>query len=185
MAQGSSSFDGACVAKRPVMELTQAYLKSILHYAPETGVFTRLKRPQGTHPCSDIVNIPSKSTGYIYIRLLGHVYSLHRLAFLYMNGRFPKKRVDHRDQIKTNNAWSNLREASRTQNAWNSKLRTTNSSGVPGVHWYVPGRKWRVALRYNGKKNHIGLYKTLEEARCVAEQTRRKHHGEFYSPISL
>ena len=90
--------------------LTQAYLKERLHYDPDTGVWTRLTGPKKGCAAGHVL-----SDGYVVVRLLlpggapRNVLS-HRLAFLYMMGKWPSHVVDHVDRDKSNCAWINLRD---------------------------------------------------------------------------
>ena len=73
--------------------LTQERLKELLHYDPETGVFTWLEsagkkmngRIAGTHA----------SKNYISIGVSHKRYLAHRLAWLYVYGKFPDGILDH------------------------------------------------------------------------------------------
>jgi len=66
--------------------LTQAELKQLLHYDPETGVFVNIQTGK---------TVGSKhSKGYLETSISNKRYYVHRLVFLYIDGCFPKQ-VDH------------------------------------------------------------------------------------------
>jgi hypothetical protein len=73
--------------------------------------------------------------GYRHIGVLGKVYSAHRLAFLYMTGKFPLDEVDHKNHERSDNRWSNLREVTRLENSRNRSMHLNNKSGFSGVCW--------------------------------------------------
>ena len=107
--------------------ITQARLKELLTYDPETGYFTRNVNVKGANAGERAGTITAK--GYIAIGIDRKHYLAHRLAFLYMTGEWPKELVDHKDTIKINNKWENLREATNSQNKRNVGARKTNKSG--------------------------------------------------------
>lgn len=127
-------------------ELTQKRLKELLHYSPDTGVFTWRHRMMKR-------NIPSRrngktagsitALGYIVIVLnYKHLYA-HRLAWLYTHGYIPENEIDHINKTKTDNSISNLREVSRSCNAINTINQKNNTSGVKGVYWRKERKKWQ------------------------------------------
>ena len=80
--------------------ITQARLKELLTYDPETGYFTRNVNVKGANAGERAGTITAK--GYIAIGIDRKHYLAHRLAFLYMTGEWPKELVDHKDTIKIN-----------------------------------------------------------------------------------
>ena len=111
------------------------------------------------------------SHGYVIIRVDGKLYRAHRLAFLYMDGGLPELDVDHIDGCKINNQFSNLRNATRSQNLGNSKVR----SQCKNIYTRTGLKKYRV--RIQGKC--FGAYEDLELAELVANEARAKIYGEF------
>lgn len=160
---------------RCIMELTQAYLKTILHYDPETGLFTRLTNISYTKT-GDIAG-SIKKDGYVVIGVAGKCIKAHRLAWLYVYGRWPIDVVDHINGIPSDNRLSNLRESSRSQNAHNQRMQRSNTSGFKGVvkHYH----RFRARIAINGALRHIGTFDTAElayKAYCSAADAL---HGEF------
>jgi len=101
--------------------LTQAKLRDILWYDPETGVFIWLRPPKHN---SKLLGKPAGNTrpdGYTTIRINGEAYYAHRLAFLYMTGQWPEPETDHIDRNPFNDRWSNLREATSSLNKYNQE----------------------------------------------------------------
>ena len=72
---------------------------------------------------------------------------------------------DHNDNRK-----SNLRIVTVKENNQNQKLYCNNKSGIKGVSWHKIRQKWQV----NVGNIYGGLYDTIEEAKKVAENMRRK-----------
>ncbi len=148
------------------MELAHDYLKEVLHYEPSSGVFTWAGRtPNSTVTLGSNAGCPN-TNGYQQISLLGRKYLASRLAFLYMTGTWPTQLIDHIDRNPRNNAWANLREATRTENNRNIATRKTKTSPFRGVS--KRGDKWLVVIRVGGKPKYIGQYKCELEAGRIA-----------------
>lgn len=147
--------------------LTQEKLKELLHYDPELGVFTNII-DRGRAKIGRIAGGLSKpNSGYLRIIIIDNIqYFNHSLAFLYMEGYFPENDVDHIDQNKTNNKWTNLREVSRVCNMRNTGNRSTNKSGVKGVCLLQSINRWLSYIAINGKNRNLGKHKDFDEAVC-------------------
>lgn len=96
-----------------------------------------------------------------------------------MTGRWPSLEVDHIDADRDNNCWSNLREATRSQNNANERLRKCNTSGFKGVSYYQPTGRWRVQIQKDRKKRNLGYFKTPEEAHAVYLAESERLFGEY------
>lgn len=157
--------------------LTQARLKELLHYDPETGVFVRLVS-RGRAAAGSVAGSPDKN-GYLQISIDKSNYLAHRLAFLHELGRFPLDEVDHIDRDPSNNRWNNLREATRSLNGANTRLRPDNASGHRGVYWEQRRGKWLVQGHLNGSTKYLGYFDRLEDAAAVSQAWRETHFREF------
>lgn len=157
--------------------LTQARLKEVLHYSPETGLMTW--KSGANRKCSNQPAGTPRSDGYLSIGLDYRRYLAHRLAWLFVYGEMPDKGLylDHIDGNKANNKISNLRLATHSQNQMNSKPRSV--SGTKNVVWSESNKKWTVRFKANGKTLYYGIYKNLEDAKRVADSKRLELHGEF------
>lgn len=133
--------------------MDQARLKELLHYDPETGVFTNLVS-RGKALAGGIAGY-IRPDGYRQVRLGMERYYAHRLAFLYMDGAMPPDHVDHINGNTADNSWGNLRLASRAVNTKNTKRRRTNISGVTGVRWAEARRKWRAWVTVDGVEHRL------------------------------
>lgn len=72
--------------------------------------------------------------------------------------------VDHKNQDKLDNRRDNLRDATKSLNALNSKISTTNKSGRKGVSWHRGSGRWRAALWLDGRQIHLGFFDDIELA---------------------
>lgn len=156
-------------------DLTAQELRELLHYDPETGVFTWLKR-RGSRAGGSIAGSPHED-GYIQIGVLGRLYGAHRLAWVYMHGLFPTGDVDHIDGVRSNNKIKNLRDVSRSVNLQNQrKPRSDNTSGFLGITLNVRTNTWCARIQSNGKQRNLGYFKTQEEAHNAYLAAKRLHH---------
>ena len=157
-------------------ELTQARLKELLHYDPETGLFTWLVS-RGRSAAGSRAGT-RHSEGYTQIRIDGVRRFAHRLAFLFMEGELPSE-VDHRNRARGDNRWKNLRPATRQENASNLGLRSDNTSGFRGVSWDKTCGKWYAYGARGGRLINLGRYDTPEKAAAAAQAWRADNYGEF------
>jgi len=157
--------------------ITQAQLKELLDYDPETGVF-RWKVAKGTKRKLSIAGTPTTS-GHIHIAIDRKKYFAHRLVFLYMYGSLPTDCTDHINGIGSDNRLANLRLATRAENSRNCRKPKNNKSGVKGVYWNKKDRKWRAAFKINNREFHIGSFDSLIDAENAIKISRDEAHGEF------
>ena len=119
-----------------------------------------------------------RDDGYSHTMINGKLYKNHRIIFLCHHGYLPQF-IDHIDGNPSNNRIENLREATLTQNQYNSKTPYNNTSGIKGVSWHKKHEKWEVTLQINGKSKYFGIYENIELAELVAIEARNKYHGNF------
>lgn len=162
------------------------FLQSILNYCPDTGVFTWASKQHENKrkffnsclagkPAGSVVGSCRSKTKYIAIKINGHSYKAHRLAFIFMGETLPKE-VDHIDHDGTNNKWSNLRSSHRRDNQKNLPIQKSNKTGVIGVNWHKSAKKWQArAVDLNGKRIDLGRYDCFEDA----VKARKEHEVRF------
>ncbi len=152
--------------------ITQEQLKEVLHYDPETGVFTRTKKTVGGVKKYPIAGHVNKSKGYREIFANGKLYRAGRLAWLYIEGYWPEHQIDHINRIKDDDRWSNLRHVSHQCNMRNSKVNIKNTSGIKGVSWSKKAQKWVAYIQVVPHYSHLGFFiskKDAAQARWEAE----------------
>lgn len=154
--------------------ITQSLLKEILHYEPDTGVFTwRVRLSKNTH-IGDIAGTPFQK--YRRIGIGGRLYRAHRLAWLYVHGVWPSKEIDHIDGDWLNNRLTNLRDVSSQINAQNRKrARADNKTGFLGVS-QVNGR-FLAQIRTGHVSRNLGFFDSPELAHAAYVQAKRKYHA--------
>lgn len=154
-------------------------LRELFSYDPETGAFTYRSR-KGKRRAGDPAGT-FRPDGYLqlrvdYVKLLGH-----RVAWAMTFGEWPQDGMwlDHRDCNPSNNAISNLRLATPTQNLANSRIRSDNTSGIKGVARRHDGIGWSAHISRAGRCYCLGSYATAEEAAAAYRAAVREAHGEF------
>lgn len=162
------------------MRPTAEYVRSVLDYDPETGLF----RWRVSHPgigIGEVAGRLSRTVGYWQIGVAGREYGAHRLAFLIMTGEWPLAQMDHIDLNRANNRWANLRPATQQQNEHNKALRKDSTSGIRGVSWNKLQRRWVAHIGHPVMKKtvHLGTFKDREEAMAAREAAETLMFGEF------
>lgn len=157
--------------------LTQARLRELLHYDPETGEFRWRNDTKYSLRAGRIAGGVGASNGYRVIGVDGDIYRAHQLAWLYMTGRWCWPMIDHRDGNPANNCWNNLRRATYSENNANRALQRNNRSGFKGVS--LRGGKWRARIRKNGRLHALGAFATPEAAHAAYVAAAHRLFGEF------
>lgn len=143
--------------------LTQKELKSIFYYDPETGIFTRKIKLAQSSKTGEIVGVLTKSR-HLKAAIRNKEYYLHRLAWFYMTGSWPKDQIDHINQNPGDNRFCNLRGVNNQENNKNQSLRITNKSGFTGINWDKETSKWTARIMINYKTLFLGCYEGLDDA---------------------
>ena len=125
------------------------------------------------------------------IETYGHLYAYiddqHRVVVSTLSGKEFLHRVllpdvvliDHRNNNPTDNRRANLRVATKSQNAANSKVRITSKSGYKGVSYRKAARRYVARVHCEGKEHHLGLYSTAEGAARAYNAKALELFGSF------
>ncbi len=155
--------------------LTQARLKALLHYDPETGVFVNRVERNGRAKKGAVAGARTQD-GYICIQVEKQKHQAHRLAWLYVYGAWPQNEIDHLNRDRADNRIDNLRDVSRLVNSHNIGAHKGSISGQKGVAWHSRNRKWQVQMRVNGVHHYIGQFKDLHEAVNARLEAEKRLH---------
>lgn len=158
--------------------ITQTELKLQLNYDPETGIFIRVYSNSERVKNRGIPEYKTKK-GYKLISVNGKYYLSHRLAWLFMNGDWPKDEIGHINKINDDNRWLNLRSCTHQQNIRNRGTPKNNTSGFKGVSWHVRVKKWTAQIWCDGKNKSLGYFDNPELAHAAYCKAADKYHGEF------
>lgn len=159
-----------------MFELTDTRLREVLHYSPESGVFTWRVTNSRRKVAGSVAGCKHKRDGRIYIGIDGRLYKAHRLAWLYVHSEWPPAGVDHRDGVPDHNWIDNLRPASQAENMQNMRGPTRQSTtGLLGA--YRSRGKFVAMLRIPGSRRIVGKRRdTAEEAHADYLAMKAIHH---------
>lgn len=158
------------------LKFTLAQLKHWLRYDPRTGIWTwRNPRTNGVKKGS---RAGGNSHGYIRIKIDHEQYAAHRLAWFYMTGEWPNKRIDHKNNDPGDNRWRNLRLTDHGPNLANGKLRSNNSLGLKGVTRAYKNR-FTAQIQCEGKHINLGYFKSAQKAHKAYVAKAKELFGEF------
>lgn len=157
-------------------------VRDALDYDQETGVMVwrsispyhkgKIGAEAGT------VTPSNRDKCYHNITICGRKYKRSRLAFAWMTGRWPEHQIDHINGNSLDDRWSNLREATPLQNAWNHKRRAKKSALPMGVRSNPSGR-YSARLAVDKRMIQIGTFDTIEDAERAYAEARERYYGQF------
>ncbi len=154
---------------------TAVEVRTLLDYDPATGIFTWRVKPNRRIAAGDRAGYTRKTDGYTIIHIGGSNYLAQRLAWLHVKGEWPATEIDHRNTVRSDNRWDNLREAADFPNQQNIRKATKRSTtGVLGVS--ASGRGYRATVRLDRKNHYSTTYPTIEEAAAEYVSMKRQLH---------
>lgn len=159
----------------PKKKLTQKRLKELICYDPSTGVFTwRVYRGRlAKKGCkAGYIN----SNGYGRMKIDGREYPTAILANLYMEGYIPENQMDHKNRIRNDDRWCNLREASTQCQVRNRGLFKGSKSKICGVDWSACNKKWRVRICVDYNQEFLGVFENKTDAAIARWNAEKKYN---------
>jgi hypothetical protein len=158
--------------------LTHQKVQELFDYDAESGVLTW----RVTRTCKAVKGSRAghlTKAGYRTVHINGKQYMEHRLCWLHVHGCFPPTDLDHKNRDRSDNRIENLRPATDSQNQANKgALPTNRSCGVRGVTRHKTG-KWQAGITINGRRRHLGLHASVDDAAAAYRAAAEAHFGEF------
>lgn len=102
---------------------------------------------------------------------------IHRIIMDIVDNK--EVQVDHINHDPLDNRRQNLRVVTPQQNAYNKSVYKNNETGYTGVHFYKPSQKYMSYIKADGKRKHLGYFKTLEDAYTAYVRASKALHGEY------
>tara|TARA_R100001039_G_scaffold35011_1_gene29820 strand:+ start:4405 stop:4971 length:567 start_codon:yes stop_codon:yes gene_type:complete len=177
------------------MDITSEIVRELLHYDPETGIFTWRARDRrwfkSEHSCMAWnAKHANKRAGCVWtsprtgfkrrhIALFRKTRLEHALAWMWMSDEPLPAQIDHENRDGTDNRWQNIRASNNAKNCLNRSKRFTNKSGVTGVDWHGRLGKWRARCTVSGKTHHLGVFNDINEAESAVIAFRASHGFEL------
>ena len=160
-------------------------LRELYDYDPETGDLIMRPRPgrdRGTVAFNRRYSgrpVTATSNGYLYVHLDGRQqFHAHRVIWKIMTGEDPPSEIDHRNRVRTDNRWTNLRAADRTTNMANITVRADNKLRLKGAYRDHTGR-YRAQIKIGERRIHLGRFDTPEAAHEAYCKAALEHFGDF------
>lgn len=155
------------------INLSHEEIKALFFYNPETGILYK----RGTE---EPVGFKG-SRGYVLVNINGKMIGAHRIAHMWMLGKWPPRIVDHVNGDPSDNRWANLRLASPAHNAQNRRPvdRILEKNGYKGVT-RTKGGRWIVKVQAHWKlTSALGSFDSAYLAHQAYKKIVREQHGQF------
>lgn len=158
-----------------VYKLTHKILTDALDYDPVTGFFVWKVSPSNRVKIGDRAGVLHRVSGGRYLSINTEKMMAHRVAWFYVNGRWPNTDVRPIDGDYDNCAIANLLEMSRVELAHDRNSNSTNNtSGYRGVSKSRRG-KWQAKVTWNYEQFNLGAsFETAEAASEAFEEAERR-----------
>jgi hypothetical protein len=153
--------------------LSRERLQEVLDYDPDTGIF-KWKVSRGGSMAGNVAGCVG-AFGYRLISVDYILYQAHRIAWFYMTGAWPNNLIDHINGNPSDNRFSNLRQATKSENNQNSRS-SRGSSVFRGVSWRANRNKWRAVIMVGKKQYYLGHFEDEKEAAEAYQSARRRLH---------
>jgi hypothetical protein len=173
---------------------TVSDVKRRLSYDPRTGDFTWLPVPvrdgrdaaRNRRFAGKVAGSTTKK-GYVVINLGTWKKTIlvmaHRLAVAFVEGDWPATdvEIDHKNGVRNDNRFKNLRKSSHSENGKSVGMKVTNKTGYKGVsvRKLVSGISYRAQILVDGKKMTIGHYGSARVAAIAYDEAATRLHGDF------
>lgn len=157
-----------------------AELREMFSYDPENGELRwKALPPRSKRDLRGALAGCWSSRGYLRVKINKETHRGHRVIWKIVTGEDPADTIDHINGNPSDNRVCNLRPATFSQSAMNTKISCRNRSGVRGVKFTRADNAWSAYIGIGRKRHHLGQFKDFERAVAVRREAEIRLHGEF------
>lgn len=160
-------------------DLAYAEASALLAYSKRTGILVWKYRETGpaqwnTRNAGKVAGT-LRGDGYLQLAVMGTLYQAARIAWTLATGELPPPVIDHKNGVRHDNRWRNLRVATVGQNRQNSRARGRWPKGV-----YRNSRgKFIAQIKYGGVNHYLGSFDNAQAAHERYAQEAQLVFGRF------
>lgn len=116
------------------------------------------------------------SAGFLKTRLKNKRYKVSHITFYLCTGHWPKQPLEHVDGDKMNCKPSNIQYTTMPEVSRRRARYSSCCSGVAGVDYRPRKDRWRARIRLGGQRDHLGEFRTLDEAAAVRQKASQEYN---------
>lgn len=156
--------------------MTAKQARELFDYNPKTGALVWRVTPTNRVRVGGIAGSPDKD-GYLKVCVNYKSYKVHRVAWLYVYGDWPRGQIDHINRVRNDNRICNLRcVPGQQEQQQNVGLSARNKSGFVGVCFSRKAKKWEARIGCAGKKTWLGYFDSPEAASSAYQRAKSSMH---------
>jgi hypothetical protein len=153
--------------------LTHSAVKDMLHYDPESGIFTWRQRLSQRAKIGMQAGCVSTVSGYVLLGIQRKLFHAHRLAWFYVHGAWPKHQIDHINGNRSDNRLVNLRDVPNQVNSQNTRPKANR---LVGASLHKKSGRWMARIVVKGKCVSLGYHASAQEAHAAYIAAKRRLH---------
>lgn len=153
--------------------LTQARLRELFDYVPETGALVWKISTSRRVKIGDEAGVIAVN-GRRYVGVDGERHLAHRLVWFWHKGEWPTGNVAPENGDYLDTRIGNLREETFAETArrGGTSRSTQSGTGIRGVYYDADRKKYVADIYRDYKAKFLGRFDTLEEAAAAVEKAR-------------
>lgn len=155
--------------------LTAERLRAVISYDKSSGEFHwKVKMSSRAMPGGKAGT--KHKFGYIQIKLDGVIHKAQRLAWLYVTGAHPTGEIDHKNRVRHDNSWLNLRDVTTLVNRQNVGPESRTGAYPMGVTLHRKTGLFQAQIKMMNKHLSLGYYTDPDAAHQAYISAKRQMH---------